>query len=386
MTRKTVLSAIVTLFVLQAGHASAKEGLFGVGARFEWNNYKTPVVVQQDPTNAGQSISRNVGLEPSWGPTIGGEFHVIPIDRLVISLGLDFGFFSHKVYPYTAEAADEYEIKATYLTFGFLLGVKFYIIEPKPQKATLYAHLGGGKFLTKLKNNDNNPPDANALDAELEAVGKLAAPAVIQLALGAEYFVSSAFSLGADILGIRMAFSSYDNTDKGPVASPYSGEQKMMSIAFYSGLTLNFGFEGGGGGGRKKNKEEDWGGEDWGGGAAGSGAAAPQGGAQAGGGAEAGWGTPGGGEAEGGGAANGGWGQPEQTPEGGGDEGWGQTPPQETAPPPADNSGGGGWEATPPPPPQSDDGGGGGGGGRPRPKKAAKPRAPSTPPPPPPGY
>lgn len=392
MTRKTILSVAVALFLMQAGHVNAKEGLFGAGARFEWDNYKKPVVVQRDPTSdTGGNIGQNVDFDTFGGPSIGGEFHVIPIDRLVISLGLDLGFFSSKVLPYRTN--DDYEVKATYLTVGFLLGVKFYIIEPAPQKATLYAHLAGGKYITKLANNDplENATDEEYLsrDAELEALGKLSAPAVVQLAIGAEYFVSSAFSIGADILGFRFSFSKYDNTGMGALpSSAYSGTQSVMGIAVYSGLTMNFGFAGKSGG--KDDDEAGWGDEDkasgdgWGdgnGAAAGGGAAA---GADASGGAaNDGWGGAAGGDAAAGGEA--GWGQPAGGGDAAGDgDGWGSTP----TPEPTGDNGGGGWGAAPPPPPPSGGGGGGGGGGgKVKAKKAgkAKPKS-AAPPPPPPGY
>ncbi len=368
MTRKMLMSAIVMLFVLQAGQASAKEGLFGAGARFTWDNYKAPLLVQRDPAT-GENIEPNKFGSPSFA----GEFHVIPIDRLVISLSLDVGMMSYKVFPFqTGDAETEYEIKATYFTFGFLLGAKFYIIEPTPKKATLYVFLGGGKYFSKLKNDD---PNADAtLDAELEAVGKLASPTVIKLALGAEFFVTNGFSVGADILGFRINFASYDNSGLGAMASSYSGEQKYMSFSIYSALTMNFGFSGKGG----KSKDKDWESDEeaWSGGGSTEGSATAGEGATAGdAGGDDGWGTP---SEDTSGGGNDGWGQPADG--GGGGDGWGSPAPQ-----PADGNSGGGWEAAPPPSSGGDDGGGGG-AAKPKPKKPKAGGGGSTPPPPPPGY
>ena len=369
MTRKPLLLLVITFLCLLpvTTNAFAKGGLFGAGARFAWQNFKKPILVHESQAAAdiGTLDANDFG-----GPNFGGEFQLRPIDRLSIGLSIDMGLTTHTVFPYTG-GDNDIESKATCFSFGVLLGGKFYIMEPEAEKASLYLHVAVGKYFSKVSNSAvdviENPQAKDSLEKQTEVIGDLSSPIVVQLAVGAEYFLSESFSLGADLLGFRMGFAK---ASVGQNAQGFSGEHKLFTFSIYSAVTMNFGF----GGGKSKTKEND---DAWGA----SGGAAAGGGATAGGASDGGEGDGWGASGDSGAApANDGWGEA-PADNGGGDAGWGAAP-ADNAAPPADN---GGWEAQPAAPAPAPAPSGGGGASKPRPKKS-KPAAPATPPPPPPGY
>ena len=367
MFKRVVQLLLIAVLMAPAINANAegesnKSGFVGVGARFAWNNYKTPVLAYtHDP---GQT------MEAYGGPNLAGEFHWGVVRQLVLSLALDFGYFQHLVFPFP-ESSDNIESgKATFFTFGALIGAKYYLWMPKSGKAVLTLHLGVGKYFTTVDNGDQMPGEDDATYNEFQrqksVIKDLASPIVLQFAVGAEFFATDSFSIGADILGIRFAFSS---SDEGQAAGAWTGEQKLVSLYVYSAITLNFNLASTGGGKRKAKVEE-----------------------------EADWGTGGWAPDE---TKSDGWGEsaaqqppppaPQAQPQPQPQTQPGQTPQpgyqQQPSPPPAGGSGG--WSSTtpppPPPPPPAPE-------PLPAPKKkrkAVKPRkaAPADqPPPPPPGY
>jgi hypothetical protein len=372
MTRKLLLLLTISLIcILMTTQAYAKKGLFGVGARFAWENYKKPILVHAPEAIYGDSIDAN-----SFGsPNFGGELQVHPLNRLSVGLAIDMGFSKHEVWPLSGDKSSD----ASFFTFGVLLGAKFYVFEPEVQKATLYLHLAAGKYFSKAKNSlAGSHPDtaiADQLDAQTEVVSKLSSPVVIQFAVGAEFFAAEAFSIGADILGFRMGFSKASvSLQTGGV---YSGDHKLVTFSVYSALTLNFGFGSGGRGdkGLKENNEVE---DAWGSADTGGGSEKASGGAAA----DSGWGASGGTEAAG--STNDGWGT-QPADQGSANGSWGAQPADQGGTQSTED----GWEAQPAPAPtpkKASGGGGGGGGGGGKSRGKAKSSSKSAPPPPPPGY
>jgi hypothetical protein len=251
------------------------------------------------------AYSNDAGTFPAYdinaygGPNLGGEFHWGLTRKFVLTAALDFGYFSHTIFPYPSEDEDQAsEIKAHYMSFGLGIGAKLYFWEPKASEAVLYGILGVGKYFAVCGNNDQllqyDPDDdedalaaaQDAINKEADIIAGLASPFVVQLGIGAEFFATESFSIGADLLGIRLAFSKADvgQAEAGGMAeAAWSGEQKLLSIYIYSALTMTFNLTAGEG--RKAEPEaaegegegegwqqesgESWGtGGDWGAGAA----------------------------------------------------------------------------------------------------------------------
>ena len=338
-----VAAGLVVLFAGQSLAGDDDEGFVGVGVNFSWNDYKRPMLTYSgaDVTPARSSMAFD-------GPNFGGALHWGITNQLVLTGTVDFGFFTHTVYPYPEKGAGDIDsFTANFWQVGVLVGAKYFFSEPEEGGVNLYLSAAVGKYFAgagsngkasqnrdaiksafydedecepfgwdttceddgdKMDDNDledewddfikedpgeelwedaeDDDSDAqNGIDAELEMIGKLSSPFVVQVAVGAEFFATDTFSIGADILGLRFTFASADvgKVDGTSVASgtgAWTGEQKMVNLYIYSGLTMNFNLTSGAGdSGKKKGKEEDVPADD-------------------------GWGTP----AGGGGATDDGWG------------------------------------------------------------------------------
>ncbi|MDJ0762277.1 MAG: hypothetical protein QNJ97_04740 [Myxococcota bacterium] len=251
--------------LLPAVSSVAEGGGLGVGARFTWNNYKKPVLAYSET----EGVNPGADINAFGSPNLGGEFHWRLNRQFVILASLDFGYFSHSVWPYPSENADDVlKIKNNYFSLGFLLGLKYYFWKPSPKEAVLYATIGGGKYFTSVKNNDPaNYLDTdeanvewNVIQKKAEMIGDLASPIVAQLSIGAEFFATQSFSVGADLLGIRFGFA---NSNVGQSASgteldqaTWSGQQSILSLYVYSALTMTFNFTGGSEGESESLEEE----------------------------------------------------------------------------------------------------------------------------------
>jgi len=304
MFRKLAIGlATIALATLASSSAFAtKDGYVGLGAHFTWDNYKTPIV-STDAVNTGDDAT--LLSSSSYGsPNFGGQVDFGVTRQFSISLALDFGFFSHKVYPYPGNVASS-GVSATNTNFwqiGPMISVKYLFRDPQPGKVSLFLSGGFGKYFAgskvkggaakyrsaiksafydqescniaescdgdeKLEGDEldsawddyKNDSDAyeqagaydKAVDKELEAIGKLASPWVFQIAVGAEFFATDTFSLGADVLGLRFSFASsdvgkVDGISSDDPAAAWSGKQSYVNFYIYSALNLSFNLTGGG--------------------------------------------------------------------------------------------------------------------------------------------
>jgi len=332
--------------VLIAGQATAGDGGFvGVGAQFTWDNYKKPILVE-GVTYDGADIDPGLSSLDYGSPNFGGAFHWGVTNQLVLTLTLDFGFFSHTVYPYPESGgANIQSVTANFWQIGAAIGAKFYFKEPEAGKVGLYlsgavgAYFAGfgnkggtSKYRNAMKSawfdeddcdtypqtcdgdekldggdlqddwedyvDDGDGEDEwdaasdadKAVDKKMEMIAALASPFVFQVAVGAEFFATDTFSIGADILGLRFAFANadvgqVDGTSAAGGTGSFTGEQKYINLYVYSAITMNFNLTGGGGSAKKEEEEapvddgwgtpagggqqppanDGWGGGGWGG-------------------------------------------------------------------------------------------------------------------------
>jgi hypothetical protein len=301
MTKKLLcLFAAAAFFVLPAAPVSAEdsesdEGFIGLGARFSWDNYKIPVLVYSEDNRPSEEI------DSFGGPNLGGEFQWGITNQFVLTLSLDFGYFKHTIYPFYEQLNDNgnsedagVQVDAHYVTFGAQIGAKFYFWDPAAGEAVLYLSGGIGKYFGGCGNDfkyvdDNSEFEGlaqEALDNQVEMIGDLASPFVFQLAIGAEFYATKSFGIGADILGLQFSYASTDVGQLVPMddgtyggVNPIraSGEQKILSFSVYSALTMTFNLTAGESSEKPEAAEEDgaaWGqpqpaNDGWGGGAQG---------------------------------------------------------------------------------------------------------------------
>jgi hypothetical protein len=300
------------LAVLISGQAWAgDDGFVGVGAHFTWDNYKTPIL-----DTAGADVSPEYSSLDYGSPNFGGAFHWGVTGRLVLTLTLDFGFFNHTIYPYPdSGSANIQSVTTNFWQIGAMVGAKFYFKKPEAGSVALYLSGAVGAYFAGTKNKGGTSKNRNsikaawfdeddcdtypdtcdddgekldeddledawveyvedgdgedaweaaedadkAIDKKMEMIGDLSSPFVFQVAIGAEFFATDTFSIGADILGLRFAYAHSDvgkvnGTDIGTAA--WTGEQKYVNFYVYSALTMNFNLSGGGGGKAQKKDEE----------------------------------------------------------------------------------------------------------------------------------
>jgi hypothetical protein len=297
MARKIALGFVVlALVALPAGSAWAEgeddDGFIGVGARFQWENYKTPLI-----NYSGMDVQPGLPASAYGSPNFGGSFHWGITNQFVLSATLDFGFFSHTIYPYPDRGAKDIKsVTANFVQFGAMLGVKYFFSEREAGKVSLYlganvgAYFAGATSNAKIRSARNavknafyDPDDCDtfpsscdgegnkyedddlddewddfldsdagddiwddakdddedaqkAIDKQMEMVGRLASPFVLEVAVGAEFFATDTFSIGADILGIRFTYASADvgEVDATDMSNAeWTGEQSLMSIYIY---------------------------------------------------------------------------------------------------------------------------------------------------------
>ncbi|MCK9462474.1 MAG: hypothetical protein M0R80_22865, partial [Proteobacteria bacterium] len=296
--------AAAALAILAAGPAHAGDGFVGVGAHFTWDNYKQPIM-STSGVDAGDTST--LLSSTSYGsPNFGGALHWGITRKFILTATLDFGFFSHRVFPFPGVNGDNVRASTTnFWQVGAMIGAKYLFRDPEPGKVSLYlsgavgayfagASVKGGssKYRNALKSDFYDPESCDiaasctdeadpvklegddlddawkdwaddsdewetsvaqdkAVDRELEMIGDLASPFVFQIAIGAEFFATDVFSIGADILGLRFAFAKSDvgeakDLDYSATGAAWSGEQRYINFYIYSALNMSFNLTGGG--------------------------------------------------------------------------------------------------------------------------------------------
>lgn len=266
-----LVAGVLVLPALARADAKTKEGFIGLGVQFMWNNYKQPVLAYSNDN----SYIPEKDLNGFGTPNLGGNFQWGITNQFVLSLGLDLSYFRHFIYPFhdatgTKDGTHADKVASDIFTIGAVLGAKIYFWDPTPMEAVVYLSMGIGKYFgiagstDKLNrydlNNDGKIEDTTTasgpiseeapyarakslLDNEVEMVSKLSSPLVLQLAIGAEFWASKAFSIGADILGFRFTYAAANvgvAKNHNSTEAEWSGEQKILGFYVYSALTLNF--------------------------------------------------------------------------------------------------------------------------------------------------
>src|SRR5581483_4782394 len=72
-------------------------------------------------------------------------------------------------------------------------------------------------------------------------------PLGIDAAVGAEYFFTNSFSLGAELLGLKYSYSAGSATTQAGFAGSSTATTTNQYVTFYTGISLNYRFEIGGG-------------------------------------------------------------------------------------------------------------------------------------------
>jgi hypothetical protein len=219
--RLLVLTLVGTSLLARPARAD-----FDIAIGLRWNplNYTTPV-----STTGANNATPLTG----WNTTnLNNYFGMFFLDgRLGFQVGLDLGYSSRHDETSGIGAGD-----LSYTQFGFSVGGKWYITRPRGQHVSPYLYLDFYKYFASVSTSATIPKGYDGF------LASLASPLGIDLAGGAEYFFTPAFSLGAEILGLKYAFTtgSYPTNPNGIGGGEIS--ETNHYVTFYTGLSLNYRF------------------------------------------------------------------------------------------------------------------------------------------------
>lgn len=147
-------------------------------------------------------------------------------EQIGLQLSLDFGYGS-----YHHDVGGRNNVDHAYTQFGFALGGKFYLNRPQGQRVSPYLYVDFFKYFASISTNQDVPSD------QVGYVAAMASPVGFDLAFGAEYFFTTSFSIGAEVLGLRLAYVSGGYDAGGDHVS-----ESDTYVTFYTGITLNYRF------------------------------------------------------------------------------------------------------------------------------------------------
>lgn len=196
-----------------------------------------PLRYTTDPYAAPQNTSLLANPKPDIGGPSG--FQSTSIDpylalyfaqRYGIVLGLDMGYGKTLVDTQMGMASKT--TSDSFFQFGFSLGFKWYLLQPRGGKISPYLYADFYKYFVTINTDANQTNDAVSFAAALLS------PIGATMSFGAEYFVTPGFSVGSEVFGIKVASVSADMGD-----SMNHTSQSYTYFTFYTGITLNYRFQ-----------------------------------------------------------------------------------------------------------------------------------------------
>ncbi|MBL8635377.1 MAG: hypothetical protein JNM40_19275 [Myxococcales bacterium] len=225
-SRRLLLACSTVGLVLSATSMAHADVHLAVGSRFEPYRY-TKAFLPNAPAPAiglaNQSF-QTTSLTPYFGAFFAQRYGVL--------LGLDLGWVSQSSE--TQMATNLTTKNDSFLQFGFSLGFKSYLRDLKKDRIAPYLYVDFFKYFASVSTNDTSVTGDKA-----SAQADTASPVGGTLAFGAEYFVGTGFSIGAEIFGLRLSHVGAEYTDTAMTRQSVGFTQLSM----YSGLTLNYRFQ-----------------------------------------------------------------------------------------------------------------------------------------------
>jgi hypothetical protein len=218
----------VSLFLVGVAAPARADVTLSMGLKWNPVNYTKAVSASM----GGASGPTAVPLSGWQTTSLDNNFGVFFLDgRLGLQIGLDLGYSS------ATKDATGLSVDMSYTQFGFSLGGKFYITTPKANHVSPYVLLDFFKYFASVSTNDKTVPNDQA-----GYIAGLVSPLGINAAFGAEYFFTPSFSLGAEVLGLRYAYSEGDYTLSGGFGGDSKVTAKNQYLTFYTGISLNYRF------------------------------------------------------------------------------------------------------------------------------------------------
>lgn len=238
-------AVLVSLCTLPSARANIH---LAVGSRLEPVRYTSPYFPNPGAATLSEP-SLSGGLSNSFQSTsLSPYLTVFFAQRYGVMASLDMAYAKVGAESQLANMMPPSSDNNSYFQFGFSLGMKTYITEPRANKVAPYVYADFFKYFASISTDNMNVTGEKAT-----AQAQMRSPVGITLAAGVEYFFTPSFSVGSEILGFRYAHVSGEYRDDASMTSTRHS-LSYDQVAFYTGLTLNFRFQVSGAG---KTSEEE---------------------------------------------------------------------------------------------------------------------------------
>ena len=151
-------------------------------------------------------------------------------EQFGLQLSLDLGYGSRDNLVGTGNTSND--TTDSFFQIGVAVGMKYYLNRPTRERVSPYIYFDFFKYFASVSTNN-----ANVTNAEAAYVAGLASPVGLDFAFGAEYFFTTSFSLGAEVLGIRYAYVEGSINNNGATL-----DTKEQYVTLYTGISLNYRF------------------------------------------------------------------------------------------------------------------------------------------------
>jgi hypothetical protein len=241
----------LALVALIAGMAAPAHADFNIATGLKWVplRYTFPVGVGTEEccTNVPNTLTNTKSVPGQWygGPSssmygwqstsLDNYIAFFFTEQIGLQLSLDFGWGSHNND--TAANNTTFNFNTSYLQFGIGIGGKFYLNRPTAQRVSPYILVNFFKYFATVSSND--PLVTNDI---VTAIAAFHAPIGFDLAFGAEYFFTTSFSIGAEVLGLRFAHvgATFNQPAMGVPSVQASVSENYFTL--YTGISLNYRF------------------------------------------------------------------------------------------------------------------------------------------------
>ena len=146
MLKKHLLAFLTAAALILPSFTATAQTTIGLGTHFAWDNYKTALYSY----SASEVVPDMTSVDYA-SPRFGGSLLLGLLEqRRVLNLDLDFGFFSHTIFPLDFDSngapnANNYSTKVNFFKLGVALGAKFHFKPPEVGKAGAYVFVDVGK-------------------------------------------------------------------------------------------------------------------------------------------------------------------------------------------------------------------------------------------------
>jgi Outer membrane protein beta-barrel domain len=222
--RQRLFAGLVVLGMLAAATPARADFNIQTGLKWVPLRYTKPISVGGGGMGGGLPTA---GALYGWQTTsLDNYIALFFTEQIGIQLSLDFGWASGHVDFNGMNSLD-----ASYTQVGVALGAKFYLNRPARERVSPYLLADFFKYFAGVSTNENVTNDV------VGYLAGLASPVGFDLAFGAEYFFTTSFSLGAEVLGLRFAHIDAGLDNGG---NPIHTNANYFTL--YTGVSLNYRF------------------------------------------------------------------------------------------------------------------------------------------------